>query len=518
MAPRRGGGTTSGKKEQADPVIDDSGNENNDNSVTAGKVPVKKATDAAKKKQPAKASPAAAATSAQNDAPDEETAGPSNPIKMPNLETAAPLQRPPVTEFIKQVLQKLKPTYQPRTRTVEFTFRGVVTTTDVGNDPRTLKEDYDAWEEEKNAMVQTGNATGPISTLADRSEAMTYYQRARVIAIEQTAPLDVLRALHSSAKESGHGTTSTGNKVTSSTSVDPNQPYTRAKEKARVSLASNPVLLGQVYKEIDQFNDRPQRGSFATNGFVRSAKASLEKAKAALRTGAAWEHHMPARATLLAIKFCDPNERINPTIGGLLSELGKADILNITQADNVNSNMLNLQNAVVNLQDREAARSAAGGAPVGNTANSRKRKAAPKEVTLVNENVDAKKIRLDMDAKFTAMEAKFKASEVKHKAVNDKLLAKLEDLTTAIGDLNDKMDAMSKAREEKELYFADQFRIMDSRMAKLEGAPVKVVDDADATGGTGDPKTGNKTATPAETGEKENGDLSLENQDVLTGI
>ncbi|KAK9769755.1 hypothetical protein AB5N19_07696 [Seiridium cardinale] len=284
-ARRRGEGATSGKKKQTEPVMDDIGSDNSDNSVTAAKIPAKKATKATKKKQPT--------TSAQNDAPDEETPGRSSPIKMPTRETAAPLQKPPVTEFIAQALQKLKPIYEPRTRTVGFTFRGIATTTDVGNNPRTLKEDYDAWEEEKNAIA---------------AEAMTYYQKARVIAIEQTAPLDVLRDPYSSAKESGYGTTSTGNKV--STSVDPNQPYTRAKEKARVSLASNPVLLGQVYKEIDQFNDRPQTGSFAPNGFVRSAKASLEKAKAALGTGAAWEHHMPARATLLAIKFCDPNERI----------------------------------------------------------------------------------------------------------------------------------------------------------------------------------------------------------------
>ncbi|KAK6068694.1 hypothetical protein SCUP515_09397 [Seiridium cupressi] len=158
--------------------------------------------------------------------------------------------------------------------------------------------------------------------------------------------------------------------------------------------------------------------------------------------------------------------------------------------------MLNLQNAVANLRTERLLDRPLAGAPVANTANSRKRKAAPKEVTLVNENVDAKKIRLDMDAKFTAMraemKAKFKASEVKQKAANDKLLAKLEDLTTAI--------------------------IMDGRMAKLEGSSEKVADDVDATAATGDPKTGDKTATPAETGEKENGDLSLENQDVLTGI
>jgi hypothetical protein len=297
------------------------------------------------------------------------------------------------------VLEKVKPSYNPVRQRVEFFFRTVRCSISVADDDVTLETDFEEWKRqyEAEAFNPDGKIRKPIAK-QDKKQVKLTYQMVRKTAIEAVVPDRVLEILYGDeAANNSVNFSNRGNKLSYKTTVDQSMPQTGPKERARMEIANNDTLLGQVYAEIDNVLEAPGKKAFSTNGKLRSAKHKLRLANSAFELGQAWEHLLPSRALILASKYCNDG-KVNPTVATILAQLGRSNLLEVPRLDN--DQIAKVNAALVNLQDREAERLA------GGAANDKKRKriADGNDVEVVN-NVDNKRMKA-IESRLTALEKK----------------------------------------------------------------------------------------------------------------
>jgi hypothetical protein len=97
----------------------------------------------------------------------------------------------------------------------------------------------------------------------------------------------------------------------------------------------NPELAEETQQVIRLFyqwatTNATSKTTFSSTGLVRTVRTACENALNAFYENEPWSHKLPSKAQVLALRFCHRNGGLNETVAGILAELCRLDLAQIT--------------------------------------------------------------------------------------------------------------------------------------------------------------------------------------------
>ncbi|KAI5867630.1 hypothetical protein GGS23DRAFT_592928 [Durotheca rogersii] len=95
-------------------------------------------------------------------------------------------------------------------------------------------------------------------------------------------------------------------------------PKKLAVERAESEIVGHAELLEAVLHDIDSF--------YTQTGQIATMRASLKVAVASCHAGQSFNQHLPPKSMLLAARYCDFENSIDPILAGNLARLNRLDL------------------------------------------------------------------------------------------------------------------------------------------------------------------------------------------------
>ncbi|KAI4858578.1 hypothetical protein F4820DRAFT_442195 [Hypoxylon rubiginosum] len=108
-----------------------------------------------------------------------------------------------------------------------------------------------------------------------------------------------------------------------------------AVERATIEIDHNPELLANVFIQIDVLNGYSKGSSYAAHTKIRAVQDDLKDAVTLYHAGEPWEHLLPERALLLAMRYIEMSGSLNAAIGGRLAHLRRLDLAQATDSEDL---------------------------------------------------------------------------------------------------------------------------------------------------------------------------------------